>query len=89
MPPPGHLLLSLVSRRRTILGRFVAWTRGDAEWGPAREPTPGEVARRAGRPEVSAWAKAVDEAAFGPDPLSETKEQAVVGREPQHGSKLS
>ena len=89
MPPTGHLLLSLVSRRRTILGRFVAWTRGDAEWGPAHEPTPGEVARRAGRPEVAAWAKAIDEAAFGPDPLSETKEQAVVAREPPHSGKLS
>jgi hypothetical protein len=89
MPPPGHLLLSLVSRRRTLLGRFAAWTRGDAEWGQRREPTPGEIARRASRTEVSTWARAVDEAAFGPDPLSEAKEQAVVGREPPHGGKLS
>jgi hypothetical protein len=89
MPPPGELLLSLVSRRRTLLGRFVGWTRGDPEWGPSHEPTPGEVARRAGRAEVSAWAKAVDEAAFGPDPLSEVKEQAVVGREPPHTDKRS
>jgi len=89
MPPAGHLLLSLVSRRRTLLGRFVGWTRGDAEWGQRHEPTPGEVARRAGRPEVATWASAVDEAAFGPDPLSESKEQGVVGREPSHGGKLS
>jgi hypothetical protein len=89
MPPPGQLVLSLVSRRRTLLGRFVAWSRGDTEWGQRHEPTPGEVARRAARPEVATWARAVDEAAFGPDPLSEVKEQAVVGREPSHGGKLS
>jgi hypothetical protein len=89
MPPPGQLVLSLVSRRRTLIGRFVAWSRGDGEWGQRHEPTPGEVARRAGRPEVATWASAVDEAAFGPDPLSEAKEQAVVGREPSHTGKLS
>jgi len=89
MPPPGQLVLSLVSRRRTLLGRFAAWTRGDAEWGQRHDPTPGEVARRAQRTDVSTWAQAVDEAAFGPDPLSETKEQSVVGREPSHGGKLS
>lgn len=88
MPPPGQLVLSLVSRRRTLLGRFATWARGDAEWAQRHEPTPGEVARRAQRTEVSTWARAVDEAAFGPDPLSETKEQAVVGREPSHGGKL-
>jgi hypothetical protein len=89
MPPAGHLLLSLVSRRRTLLARFVSWARSDAEWADRHEPTPGEVARRAGRPDVAAWASAVDEAAFGPDPLSESKEQHVVGREPSHGGKLS
>jgi hypothetical protein len=89
MPPPGNLVFSLVSRRRTLLSRFAAWTRGDAEWGQRHEPTPGEVARRAARSEVSTWARAVDEAAFGPDPLSEAKEQGVVGREPPHGGKAS
>jgi hypothetical protein len=89
MPPPGQLVLSLVSRRRALLGRFAAWTRGDAEWGQHHEPTPGQVARTAVRPDVAHWAGAVDEAAFGPDPLSEAKEQAVVGREPSHGGKLS
>ncbi|HEX3774516.1 MAG TPA: carboxypeptidase-like regulatory domain-containing protein [Polyangiaceae bacterium] len=87
MPPPGQIVLSLVSRRRSLLARFATWTRGDAEWGQQREPTPGEVARKAARSEVAAWAGAVNEAAFGPDPLSEAKEQAVVGREPAHGSK--
>ncbi len=89
MPPPGNLVLSLVSRRRTLLGRFAGWARGDAEWGRRREPTPGEVARQAARAEISTWARAVDEAAFGPDPLSEAKEQAVVGREPPQGGKAS
>ncbi len=89
MPPPGQLVLSLVSRRRTLLGRFASWARADADWAQRHDPTPGEVARRAQRPDVSTWARAVDEAAFGPDPLSETKEQGVVGHEPSHGGKLS
>ncbi|HEY4104811.1 MAG TPA: carboxypeptidase-like regulatory domain-containing protein [Polyangiaceae bacterium] len=87
MPPPGHIVLSLVSRRRSLLARFATWTRSDAEWGQRQEPTPGEVARNAARADVAGWADAVDEAAFGPDPLSEVKEHAVVGREPAHGGK--
>ena len=32
-------------------------------------------------------ASALDEVAFGPDPLSEAKEQAVLGQEPAHNRK--
>ena len=87
MPPPGTLVLSLTSRRRTLLGRFVDWAVHDGGWERHGEATPGEVARRTDRSEVAAWASALDEAAFGPDPLSETKEQAVLGREPPHNRK--
>jgi len=87
MPPPGTLVLSLTSRRRTLLGRFVDWALRDGGWERHGEATPGEVARRTERREVASWASALDEAAFGPDPLSEAKEQAVIAREPSHNRK--
>ena len=89
MPPPGILVLSLTSRRRTLLSRFVDWASREGGWDRRGEATPGEVARRTERSEVAGWAGAVDEAAFGPDPLSEAKEQAVVAREPPHNRKPS
>jgi hypothetical protein len=87
MPPPGTLVLSLTSRRRTLLTRFVEWAMHDGGWERHGEATPGEVARRTERGEVALWASALDEAAFGPEPLSETKEQAVLAREPPHQRK--
>ncbi|HEY3667259.1 MAG TPA: carboxypeptidase-like regulatory domain-containing protein [Polyangiaceae bacterium] len=89
MPPPGTLVLSLMSRRRTLLARFVDWVTREGGWERRGEATPGEVATRTDRTEVATWARAVDEAAFGPDPLSEAKEQGVVGREPSHNRKPS
>jgi len=83
MPPAGDLVLSLVSRRRTLLARFVAWAGRDG----VREPTPGELARNVDRPEIARWARAVDEAAYGPEPLTETKERVVLGQEPAAGVK--
>ena len=87
MPPPGTLVLSLTSRRRSLLSRFVDWAVHDGGWERHGEATPGEVARRTDRPEVATWANALDEAAFGPEPLSEAKEQAVLVREPGHHRK--
>jgi len=84
MPPPGTLILSLTSRRRSLLSRFVEWAAHDRSGEQGREVTPGELSRHADRREVAAWAEAVNEAAFGPEALSETKEQAVVLREPPH-----
>ena len=84
MPPPGTLVLSLTTRRRTLLARFAAWAAHEGGWERRGEATPGEVARRTDRAEVAGWAGAVDEAAFGPDALSESKEQAVVSRAPPH-----
>ncbi|MET0791654.1 MAG: carboxypeptidase-like regulatory domain-containing protein, partial [Polyangiaceae bacterium] len=45
MPPPGKLVLSLTSRRRTLLTRFVDWAVLDGGWERRGEATPGEVAR--------------------------------------------
>ncbi len=89
LPPTGKLVLSLVSRRRTLLTRFVEWAVHDGGWERRGEATPGEVARRTDRNEVAGWASAVDEAAFGPEPLSEAKEQAVAQREPTHQRKVA
>jgi len=89
MPPPGTLVLSLTSRRRSLLGRFVEWALHDGGWERHGEATPGEVARRTDRKEVATWAGALDEAAFGPEPLSEAKEQAVTAQEPPHNRKLA
>jgi hypothetical protein len=82
LPRPGNLVISLVSRRRTLLTRFVEWA-GRAGHAAGREPTPGEIGRSSkGKGSVAEWAHAVDEAAFGPEPLSEDKEHAVNVREP-------
>lgn len=89
MPPPGTLVLSLTSRRRSLLGRFVDWALHDGGWERHGEATPGELARRTDRSEVATWASALDEAAFGPEPLSEAKEQAVIAQEPAHHRKLA
>jgi hypothetical protein len=89
MPPPGTLILSMTSRRRTLLTQFVDWATRDGGSERRAEATPGEVARRTDRPEVATWASAVDEAAFGPEALSEAKEHAVVAREPSHNRKPS
>jgi len=87
MPAPGTLVLSLTSRRRSLLARFVDWAVHDGGWERHGEATPGEIARRTDRSEVASWAGALDEAAFGPEPLSEAKEQAVIVREPPHHRK--
>jgi hypothetical protein len=87
LPQPGTLLLSLTSRRRTLLSRFVDWVSHDGGWDRRAEATPGEVARKTDRKDVTVWASAVDEAAFGPEPLSEAKDHGVVAREPAHKSR--
>lgn len=88
MPPAGTLVLSLTSRRRTLLERFVSWARRDGGWERSGEATPGELARRSDRSEVAEWASAVDEAAFGPEPLSEAKERGLLELEPPHNRNL-
>ena len=64
IPPPGQVVLSLVSRRRALLGRLVDWAnRMGRPWASPGDPTPGHVARvaearQAG--DVGAWADAVE-----------------------------
>jgi hypothetical protein len=86
LPPPGIVMLELISRRRSLLQRLVDWAgqRG-APWVSAGEPTPGQVARVAERErsgEVAVWARATEEAAYGPNPPDEGIEERVRNREP-------
>ncbi|HLV67903.1 MAG TPA: carboxypeptidase regulatory-like domain-containing protein [Polyangiaceae bacterium] len=87
LPPPGRLVIALVTRRRALLARFVDWAErwrapGD---GTRREPTPGEIARAASNGNhdgVATWATAVEAAAFGPEPVDREREAAVRSLEP-------
>ena len=86
LPPHGRLEVDLVTRRRQLVARFVAWAtrEGHAAKGQA-EPTPGDVrlaAHRVRRPDVVEWADAVEGAAYGPDPVDEPVERRVLDREP-------
>jgi hypothetical protein len=86
IPPAGRLSVELVTRRRQLLGRLVNWAqRRGKPWGAPGEPTPGhvaQIARREQKGAISEWARAVESAAYGPDPVDEEVERAVLAREP-------
>jgi hypothetical protein len=86
IPPAGRLSVELVTRRRQVLGRLVSWAqRRGKPWGAAGEPTPGhvaQIARREQKGAISEWARAVESAAYGPDPVDEDVERSVLDREP-------
>jgi hypothetical protein len=86
LPIPGYVAIHLVSRRRALLERLVEWARRRGRpWADAGEPTPGHVVRvakdRRAR-DVEGWAKAVERAAYGPEPPDEGAEAEVREREP-------
>jgi hypothetical protein len=87
LPPPGEIIITLVSRRRALLERLVEWTnfRG-RPWKQAGDATPEQVAtlarqRRAQGVEV--WARAIENAAYGPTPVDEQAEEQVRAQEPE------
>jgi hypothetical protein len=86
IPPAGRLSIELVTRRRQLLGRLVSWAQHRGKpWGAAGEPTPGhvaQIARREQKGAISEWARAVENAAYGPDPVDESVERSVLDREP-------
>jgi hypothetical protein len=86
LPPQGHIVITLVTRRRTLLARLVDWARKrGAPWAGTHDPTPGEVARSAETLEdrsVASWARAVEAAAFGPAAVDPTEEARVRSLEP-------
>jgi hypothetical protein len=84
LPPPGHLTISLVTRRRALLARLVEWAdRRRPRLGPP-EPTPAELERAAGQrhPDIATWAAAVEAAAFGPNAVDAEREAEVDARKP-------
>ena len=87
LPPPGQLVISLLTRRRALLAALVEWAeRRGRPFGGDREPTPGEVretATRAADPAVATWARGVEDAAFGPAPVDADREAGVRAHEPK------
>lgn len=87
LPPPGQLVISLLTRRRALLAALVEWA--ERKGGPFRgdhEPTPGEVreiATQAAEPGVAVWARGVEDAAFGPTPVDADREAGVRAQEPK------
>lgn len=88
LPPPSHMVVALVSRRRALLERLVKWARGAGKpWHREPDATPAHVAQvararyRRGEP-VAEWAERVQQGAFGPDPVDERLEQEVNELEP-------
>ena len=86
LPSHGRLEVDLVTRRRQLVARFVAWAAREGHGMKGRsEPTPGDVrqaAERVRRPDIAEWADAVEGAAYGPEPVDEPVEQQVLSREP-------
>jgi hypothetical protein len=78
-PPFGEVRVALVSRRRALLDRLVAWARRKGRPYDAHpEPTPGHVRRMArGGGEAGKWAEAVELAAFSGDAVDAQKEAEV------------
>jgi hypothetical protein len=87
LPPPSQMSIALVTRRRALLDRLVRWARRQgAPFDAAPEPTPGHVRRVAARgsaPEVEAWARRVEAAAFSPEVVDEAIEREVRAVEPR------
>lgn len=87
LPPPGQLVISLLTRRRALLAALVEWA--ERKGGPFRgdhEPTPGEVreiASQNAEPGVAVWARGVEDAAFGPSPVDADREAGVRAQEPK------
>jgi hypothetical protein len=87
LPPPSALGVALVTRRRALLDRLVRWARRQgAPYDGTPEPTPGHVRRVAARgsaEEIEAWARRVENVAYGPDPVVEPVEREVRSVEPR------
>lgn len=78
-PPSGELRIALMTRKRALLDRLVAWARqrGRPFDGPP-EPTPEHVRRAAeGDGAVSEWAAAVEHAAYAGLPVDASREAEV------------
>lgn len=86
LPAGGTLRIALITRRRALLRRFVSWARiRGRPYDNKPDPTPSHVREAAElhqRPEVVEWAKAVEDAAFGPGEVDEPLEARIRSVEP-------
>jgi hypothetical protein len=86
LPAGGTLRIALITRRRALLRRLVQWARiRGAPYDAKPDPTPGQVrgsALSTGKPEVEAWARRVEDAAFGPGEVDAATEARVREVEP-------
>ncbi|HVU00398.1 MAG TPA: hypothetical protein VHE30_01555 [Polyangiaceae bacterium] len=86
VPPDGVLTICLVSRRRALVDRLVAWAdKAGRPWARRKESTPlelAEVAKHRARADVERWATEVAEAAYGERTPDERKEREIAAREP-------
>ena len=86
LPRRGHLVIHLVTLRRSLLDRLVGWAeRKGAPWYEEHAPTPGEVAtaaRTKSAQEVELWASDIEAAAFGPEEPSPATERKLRDAEP-------
>lgn len=85
LPASGELLVTLVSRKRAILARLVAWARKEGPpFDAPPEPTPGHVERAAiDRPETARWANEVERAAFGYEDVDARREEELAALAPR------
>jgi hypothetical protein len=84
LPAFGEIEVALVARKRALLERLVQWAKAVKGGKPGRiEPTPGLVARSAVDPKVEQWARAVEAASFGPDPVDAQAEAVVESLAPR------
>ncbi len=87
LPPPSVLGVALVTRRRALLERMVRWARRKgAPFDGSPEPTPGHVRRAANRaqaPQIETWARYVESAVYGPDPVNAETEREARTIEPR------
>jgi len=78
-PRAGEISIALVSRRRALLARMVAWARRvGVPFDTLPEPTPRHIRQAAGSStEVARWAEAVEQVAFGQAIVDANAESAV------------
>lgn len=88
LPAASQMVVALVSRRRALLERLVQWaSRAGRPWHELPEPTPGHVARVAGRQRIPSesvrqWAEQVQRRAYGPEPVDAAAERQTQALEP-------
>lgn len=91
LPGAGVLEIALVSRRRKLLDRLVAWARRRGPPYDVRpEPTPAQVKRAAEtarNDDAAEWADAVERAAFDRDDVDARVEAEVMARSPDEKRK--